>query len=661
MGAWLEAYGAQHQLPRLWIEKVWLLESREPLVLVRTIDLHSGVNIVWAREPEPNSAPEVESAGHGVGKSSLCLLLRYCLCDEAKSITELRDKASAGFPKGGIAAKVHVDGICWTLFRPYGSGGRSLAGKGASLEALFANELTGSFEDYAASFQASFIDKLGIATLPGSDQKLDWQHLLAWCIRDQKTRFDGFFHWRDGDGLGFRRYKQDPPIFVRAILGLLDHQTDTLMREIRSQEGRIERLQQSLPSLEHEPVYELRRLESQIRRYLKAPDDVPLAESTVGVSLQGLFAQLQEQAEQNEAEWEQQTLRLEEELSGLQGQLNELKSERDLCLKTRDIAQAALDGNEDEFRRLSEELQELQKLTGQRCKYGQVEFDDCTYVLSRRSAPSLQTAMDRRSLDAERPQRERELKAATQKASDAELRVQQQARAVEEKRKDARRPLMQANTSKIERQHLTELWNDFQGRLSARQQGTDTAELKKAQDDLLKLTEDLNSKRSAKLLLDQNTSARQSDLEALATKIATRILGKDGHFRFRLDAEERPFELVLGGEAYSVVEVLLGDFASLLDSGVSSGSFFPGLLVHDCPREADMSTVLYHAYLQATAESAEQLKAGDQVPFQYIVTTTSPPPESLQGPAYVVLELLPGQEDKLLFKKRLAIQLPGFA
>ena len=660
MAVWLEGYRAQRLLPCLWIEKVWLLESREPLVVVRSIDLHPGVNIVWAREPESNSAPEVESAGHGVGKSSLCLLLRYCLCDEAKSITELRDKASSGFPKGGVAAKVHVDGTCWTLFRPYGSGGRSLAGSGDSLEALFANELSGSFENYAASLQAAFIDKLGITTLPGSDQKLDWQHLLAWCIRDQKTRFDGFFHWRDGDGLGFRRYKQDPPIFVRAILGLLDHETDSLMREIRALEGRIERVLQSLPDLEHEPVYELRRLESRIRRILKASDDEPVAQTTVSTSLQGLFAQWQEQAEHDEAEWEQQTVRLEEELGDLQGQLNELISERDVCLKTRDVARAALEGNESAFQKLAGELQELQKLAGQ-CKHGKVEFDDCTYVINRRSAPNLQSAMDQRSLAAERPQREKALEAATQKTAEAVSCVQQQQWAVDTKRKDVRRLQMQANTSQIDRKSLTSLWDEFQARLSARQQGTDTAALRKAQEDQVLLTDELNIKRSGKLLLDQNASARQTALEALATKIAMRILGKDGHFRFRLDADERPFELILGGEAYSVVEVLLGDFASLLDSAVSAGSFFPGLLVHDCPREADMSQVLYHAFLQATAEGAEQLRAGDQVPFQYIVTTTSPPPESLQTPAHIVLELFPGQEDKLLFKKRLAPQLPGLA
>lgn len=47
---WLEGYEPVRRQPRMWIETLWLLESREPLSLTRTIDLHPGLNIVWARE-----------------------------------------------------------------------------------------------------------------------------------------------------------------------------------------------------------------------------------------------------------------------------------------------------------------------------------------------------------------------------------------------------------------------------------------------------------------------------------------------------------------------------------------------------------------------------------------------------------------------------------
>ena len=136
MSTWLKASKPVRALPRLWVETMWLVESREPLVTTRTIDLHAGLNIVWAKEFPSNGASGLASAGHGVGKTSLCLLLRYVLGDDAPAIAALRSKAAGSFPKGGVAAKVHVDGAVWLLFRPYGSYSQSLAAQSDALDQL---------------------------------------------------------------------------------------------------------------------------------------------------------------------------------------------------------------------------------------------------------------------------------------------------------------------------------------------------------------------------------------------------------------------------------------------------------------------------------------------------------------------------------------------
>lgn len=205
MADWLSKHLPSRQAPRLWVETLWLLESREPLQAIRTIQLRQGLNVVWAREPAQDGPPGFARFGHGVGKTSFCLLLRYCLGDEAPSINALCDKASAGFPKGGVAAKVHLDDETWTVFRPYGRGGQSLGGRGEDLDALLNGALPGDFQKYIERLEGAFVGRLSAKTLPGSSQVLEWRHLLAWCVRDQKTRFDAFFNWRDGDGLGFRR------------------------------------------------------------------------------------------------------------------------------------------------------------------------------------------------------------------------------------------------------------------------------------------------------------------------------------------------------------------------------------------------------------------------------------------------------------------------
>lgn len=73
-----------------------------------------------------------------------------------------------------------------------------------------------------------------------------------------------------------------------------------------------------------------------------------------------------------------------------------------------------------------------------------------------------------------------------------------------------------------------------------------------------------------------------------------------------------------------------------------------------------MSERLYREFFLAAAEAAEQLDEGEMAPFQFIVTTTSAPPEELCGAPYVVLELAPGADEALLFKRQLAPELTGF-
>lgn len=121
----------------------------------------------------------------------------------------------------------------------------------------------------------------------------------------------------------------------------------------------------------------------------------------------------------------------------------------------------------------------------------------------------------------------------------------------------------------------------------------------------------------------------------------------------------RPFEVARGGEAYQVLEVLLGDIVCLLDSATSEASNHPGFLVHDCPREADMSERLYREFFLVAAEAAEHFASTGTVPFQFIVTTTSPPPPELQGDSTIVLKLEPGREESLLFRRELLPELPG--
>ena len=658
MQRWLKSAETSRTAPRLWVECFWLLESRDPIAVVRTGNRRPGVNVVWAREPESQVGTGRASAGHGVGKTSFCLLLRYGLGDDAPSITALREKAAAEFPKGGVALKVHVDDTTWMVFRPYGAYGQPIAGRCPGLDELFGSNIEGDFRAYCLALQSAFIGKLPAATLPGSNQPLEWRHLLAWCVRDQKTRFDGFFHWRDGDGLGFRRSKQDPPLFVRSVLGLLDAEVDKLMRAAEATQAELTAIDAAIPELEREPIYALNHVERQLRARLGADQDAPVLETTLGPSLESMVRDGIGIADREQEDWERQADQAEEALAPDLVRLSELQYQADVRKTEKEVAQSLVDANEAEYTRLAEELQNLDRLAGQ-CKHGLVDFSDCEHIKVRRATTSLPWRMSLIEAKETAPKRQAGLQRATALAEEAQAALKAQGLVVSDRRAAAKRLRVRSATSATRRDGLKSLWDDLLLRRTQREQGIGTPELDRARQRQASLRSKLDSEQAALAKRNQQRSERAETLKSLTACVATRLLGEEGHARFVPDSNSRPFDLAQGGEAYQVLEVLLGDIVCLVDAASASGSSHPGFLVHDCPREADMSERLYQPFLAMTAELEEQLTSYGATPFQYIVTTTSAPPQELQRPPTLVLELRPGSDDGLLFKRRFMPQLLG--
>jgi hypothetical protein len=660
MSTWLKASEPVRAQPRLWVEKMWLVESREPLVFTRTIELHTGLNIVWAKESSSSDASGLSSAGHGVGKTSLCLLLRHVLGDEAPAIATLRAKAAGSFPKGGVAAKVRVDGAVWLVFRPYGLYSHSMAAQCDALDQLLQGTEANDFAGYSNALEQFSIGRLAARSLPGTNQPLEWRHLLAWCIREQRTRFDGFYHWREGEGLGFRRARRDPPLLVGSVLGLVDLEIDRLLREIEAKQKQVEECKERIPDLERAPAFALAHADRQLRLRVRAGEDEPVFRTTDAESLESRVQAALETAELDERRQEARVEHAEEALAREQVLLHELTRARDLAELDAGIAKSLVDTNQDDFERLTKERDRLEGLEG-RCEHGHVEFKECQHIQDRKSSVSLISFQDGRQAKIDAPLLAERYKARKGEFDRAEKAAADQAKLISEKKAELRRMRVRIATSESARTFLKQAWEGFQLQHTQRSQGGDTAELVEARRQLQAFETALASLRAAEVSRRSAQSARVDAIQLLTAAIATRLLGAAGYARFVPGHELRPFEVARGGEAYQVLEVLLGDIVCLLDSAVSEVSKHPGFLVHDCPREADMSEVLYRSLFLAAAEAAEHLGKDGSVPFQFIVTTTSAPPHELRSDSHVVLELGPGVEEKLLFKRELMPELPGFS
>jgi len=121
-------------------------------------------------------------------------------------------------------------------------------------------------------------------------------------------------------------------------------------------------------------------------------------------------------------------------------------------------------------------------------------------------------------------------------------------------------------------------------------------------------------------------------------------IGEDD-LRFRVSRGKR-----LAGEALQTLSILLADLACMI-LGIEGGAVHPGFLIHDSPREADLGLRVYQNYLQFSQFLHRRLGGVERAPFQYIVTTTTPPPSDIQQSDTMAFKL---NADNLLFGRILA-------
>jgi hypothetical protein len=107
----------------------------------------------------------------------------------------------------------------------------------------------------------------------------------------------------------------------------------------------------------------------------------------------------------------------------------------------------------------------------------------------------------------------------------------------------------------------------------------------------------------------------------------------------------------LFGAALETIKVLSFDIASMAAS-IEGAGLHPRFLIHDGPREADMARVIYERFFLYARKLEEAFPDGTEPSFQYIITTTTPPPEDMQfGSKWLMDPVLNGSKSEGRFLK----------
>ena len=643
------------QSPRLWFERLTLFREAGSDHILRTVTFRRGLNIVWAKEPVAGSASGARAAGHGVGKTSLCLLLRLCLGDTAKAVSEVREELFGEFPQGGVAAVLHVEDQVFTLFRHFNTYKEGIALEGDDINALWVEETGDTDRSFIQYLSDTMMAKVTPRAIPETDQAIEWRHLLAWISRDQGSRFKSFFSWREGEGTGLQRGRQDPPIIMRAVLGLLDQAESSLMSRLAELETDLELAKKQTAALLHEPVLIRRRIESDLRAWRNLPDSLPMhAEDLFADSVVKEVRNAADSTASALQDWNERQDEAEQNLAKLRAEVAELQTQLNRASLEYDYVEAARVGDEDAYKKIGVKLLRLTQLAGD-CQEGNIPFSKCQHIqaeVERLQVANLRDERDKKSLSRAMEESASRAVAVLQRKKQLEVKLQSLEMAETElvgKRNKVREVRDKTSHEARRGEELLvemERWEKSAGS-SVSQAAIDQSCAKSDG-----IGRDISSTRTQLAMVQKDLSSREKRIANIMDRFTGELLSNDAFGAFDPRDENRPFRISMrGGEAYRVLEVLLGDIACLMESA-GDGDAFPGLVIHDCPREADMSTGLYEGYLLLTDRLQKAFEVGANIPFQYIVTTTTPPPEELIGSERVCLVLDPSFDDGMLFKRR---------
>lgn len=188
--------GAGLSEPRLWVRRLrlWHDFADDDPERGRNISFGRGLNIVSS--PAGPSTDQF-STGHAAGKTLLCRQIRYCLGEDTFADPEDTAAIRTRFPNGGVGAEVRLCGETWVVRRAFASRADDRAARAESLDALADDIHRGSFSAFREGIEAvAFTENHRKLLKELSDIEVPWQYVLAWLTRDQECRLDGLTHWR---------------------------------------------------------------------------------------------------------------------------------------------------------------------------------------------------------------------------------------------------------------------------------------------------------------------------------------------------------------------------------------------------------------------------------------------------------------------------------
>lgn len=640
--------------PRLFVQRVALYKSFSLGDCIREIKFERGLNLIIGEDAQ-KGFPNL--GGHSVGKTTLCRLIRHCLGESTFAPEEDQQAIRDNFPSGWVGCEVEIDAVPWAVLIPFTRTSKDipLAAQHETLVSLF--DLEKSDNQYRQYQEA-------LDSLRPPQAASPWAHYLAWLTRDQEAIQGNYWEWRSSiseSGTSLPKSHDNRALLVRAVLGLKADEEDDLLQEIKRIEHHITIHEGEKKAQEQSLQNRVRHALEILRQHVDFALPEPHKDAKLPSLLMDSFFQVMEQ-EIEKADKEHQEARNVLLLNKTtETRLSEKLLEIQAILSQKQ--QAAISRAPDEDRQEYSAAKEyLEAVKDPMSCVGGILISDCERVQSLKS-------------DYEKLLSKRNGTVLQFKTKDDEKRFKENCKLIEmlEKEYDINNQYLESIEK--ERENLTseeknlytshaalcrkceslkEHWNTLEQAWSTLCGGAPDETTRNTEQALKELQEE---KAGNELLIsrlrfelgDKITNLEQIFDAVVKNTISESCRGSITPDGDKLNFSVKSYEKPLRKGAINLVSTIAGDVACML-SALGGENYHPGFVIHDSPRNLELSPEKYFNLLsyivRIATESEEQ-----NIPFQYIASMTSNIDKEWEQ--FVRIRLASDPQEKLLFKDRL--------
>ena len=584
--------------PRLWFKQ--LVIRRGPGREDRAITFNRGLNIIWSERKVG------DDRSLNAGNTSLTRLLRYCLGEDHFGTGVHERRVQAKFPQGAVAAQLRLAEADWWIVRSLSDPSQRIAVSCDALENPWV-ELRRSRDESFNEFLKGIHDvfKPAFQAYHGSEVA------MGFVARDHEGGFDNVFRWRAAHNNSGHNIRED--LRVWALCALLGFKA-------WNDRAAPESSQPAKPADSTAGPHWQGDLLPEIAKRLG---------TTVGPNPD--ITTLLEQSERNEAqatsalESAQERLRQLVELEELQADLLQLDGKFatvDRLLKAKSKLKLRANGKCGLAKQKVTEL-----IKDEKCLLKRVGcyLDQDAEVSNLRK--EIGDIVDERTKIQHRiTELKGEIGAGSAKGTQAAIAAQ----------KDA---VSKCQTALVEAHGIANTLKNLNQVTKA--QGADpehqpSPEPQSSPEPGGAQNTDVQKKEPADSFPKFVETYRRVVSQLISPATAEALNDHPGGIHDLLEENEL-------GSKESLMRLWAFDMAALLRS-IEAPIHLPGLLIHDSPKQEDLADEQYWGLFRF----ARLLEKGkqDSAEFQYIITTSTPPPDELQDADHVRLHLAPGRNTR---------------